>query len=87
MTRSEDAPDLSVLAQHRAEDQKLIEDLIDEFWHQSFGGEMPYNPRWHEMCSQAADRLRDLSADLAEASHDRDRFHADLQRMKEAING
>ena len=63
----------SVLAAQRAEDQALCEDLRN--------GGIPSD----EPCERAATRIRALSQELAEASHDRDRYQADLERLRKQV--
>lgn len=70
--------ELSTLAMQRAEDAVLCAYLRDA---------VGFDGRRLLLSEKGADRIESLSAQLAEASHDRDRFHADLQRMKEAANG
>lgn len=76
--------DKSTLAEQREKDEALCEDLVDEMWHEAWGGEMPYNPKWSDMCRKASQRITDLSEQLREACHDRDGMQARAERAEEA---
>lgn len=67
----------SVLAAQRAEDEALCERLCSGSFDRPLGAVM-------DMGSAAA-RIRALSQELAEASHDRDRYQADLERLRKQV--
>lgn len=68
---------ISVLAAQRANDNDLCKELRKgsvELGHRvSFDAATTH---------KAADRIVELSQELAEASHDRDRYQADLERLR-----
>ncbi len=70
----------SVLAAQRAEDQALCQKLRAMYSHRGDGTPTQQtNPDGWE----AATRIEQLSQELAEASHDRDRYQADIERLRE----
>lgn len=69
----------SVLAAQRAEDEALCKKLGETAEDYGF---MYYDL---EATDAAAARIRALSQELAEASHDRDRYQADLERLRKQV--
>lgn len=71
----------SVLAAQRSDDSILADALRAAFERNRYEGDV-YNPDAN-LFGKAAERITALSADLTEACHDRDRYQADAERLRE----